>query len=403
MKPNTVQKIDSCLACGGSDLQPLLDLNDQPLANSYKTSQDASESYYPLAVNLCKSCYHVQLTHLVPPELMFKNYLYVSGTTKTQLDYFDWFANFVLEDLNNKNNISVLDIGCNDGSQLNVFLKLGHKTYGIDPAENLYEISSKNHNVTLGFFDNNYIQNVDVIISQNSFAHNYDPLSFLINCKSILNYNGRIYIQTSQADMILNNEFDTIYHEHISFYNILSMEKLCKRAGLNLIDVVKTPIHGTSYVFVISRDQAQDNRVRNLIGLEKSKGLYDTKTYDQYREKCLSVVTEFNRLMQLAKDEGYRLVGYGAPAKGNTFLNFANNKMLECIIDDNSLKHNTFTPGTSIPIVSPDIIKTLTDEKVLFVPLAWNFFDEIKKRIQAYNLKNYKFIRYFPIVEIVEV
>ena len=240
-------EIKKCLACDSVDLIPVLDLNDQPLANSYKKSKDEPEASYPLKINRCEQCYHVQLTHAVNPDLIYKNYLYVSGTTKTYVDYMDWYADFVCEQFNVFPQ-SVLDIGCNDGSQLDKFKNRGLQTYGVDPAENLFQLSSKNHNVTCGYFDDKYSQPVDIITIQNAFAHNPNPLELLKNCKKNLNIDGLIFIQTSQADMILNDEFDTIYHEHISFYNIKSMMFLCNRAGLNLIDVIKTPIHGTSYI-----------------------------------------------------------------------------------------------------------------------------------------------------------
>ena len=183
--------------------------------------------------------------------------------------------------------------------------------------------------------------------------------------------------------MILNNEFDTIYHEHISFYNIHSMKLLCRRAGLNLIDVVKTPIHGISYIFIISADKTAEATVKNLIAMEAVAGLYKTKTYWEYENKCLNMVSSFSTFVDYCRDQGYKIVGYGAPAKGNTLLNFSKVKM-DMIIDDNPLKQGLYTPGSSIGIVGSDVLKSFTeDDKIMFVPLAWNFFDEIRKRILA--------------------
>lgn len=376
-----IQKIDNCLACGSDNLMPVLDLNTQPLANSYKKGKYAAEESYPLAINVCKNCHHVQLTHMVDPDLMYKDYLYVSGTTKTYLDYMDWFGPFCREKHGDPK--SVLDIGCNDGSQLNVFKSMGLDTYGVDPAVNLYPLSSENHNVCCGYFDDNYKQKVDLIISQNSFAHNQNPLEFLLNSKNNLNPNGLIFIQTSQSNMITHNEFDTIYHEHISFYNIKSMKMLCNRAGLNLIDVVKTPIHGISYVFIISADREAPYTIDNLIAMETVSGLYNDVTYQEYSETCLKSVEKSKNYIDSMKKNGAIIVGYGAPAKGNTFLNFSKIRM-DFIVDDNKLKQGMFTPGSSIPIVSSDDIKNLNpDVFVVFVPLAWNFFKEIKQRIKA--------------------
>jgi SAM-dependent methyltransferase len=375
-----LQEIKNCLACDHDELKLVLDLNNQPLANSYKNSKDAVEDSFPLAIKVCQNCHHVQLTHIVNPDLIYKNYLYVSGTTKTYVDYMDWYAKFCIEKLGHVPS-SVLDIGCNDGSQLDKFKALNVDTYGVDPAENLYETSSKNHKVICGYFDDKYSHSHDIITIQNAFAHNPNPLELLKNCKKNLAINGLLFIQTSQSDMILNNEFDTIYHEHISYYNIKSMMLLCNRAGLNLIDVVKTSIHGTSYIFIISADESAPSTIKNLVDMETAAGLYTNDTYTKYRSNCISKVSNFIEKVQYWKDQGYKIVGYGAPAKGNTFLNFARIP-LDIIIDDNKLKQGLFTPGSSIEIVGSEILSTYTEgDKVLFIPLAWNFFKEIKQRI----------------------
>ena len=373
-------EIKKCLACDSVDLIPVLDLNDQPLANSYKKSKDEPETSYPLKINRCEHCYHVQLTHVVNPDLIYKNYLYVSGTTKTYVDYMGWYADFVCEQFNVFPQ-SVLDIGCNDGSQLDKFKSRGLKTFGVDPAENLFELSSKNHNVTCGYFDEKYLQPVDIITIQNAFAHNPNPLELLKNCKKNLNIDGLIFIQTSQADMILNDEFDTIYHEHISFYNIKSMMFLCNRAGLNLINVIKTPIHGTSYIFVISADTSAPANIKNLVEIETNAGLYDKETYTRYSKNCIDMVEKFREVVEEHRTNGYKIVGYGAPAKGNTFLNFAK-VPLDMIIDDNPMKQELYTPGSSIGIVGSEVLKSFEEhDRILFIPLAWNFFKEIRERI----------------------
>jgi 2-polyprenyl-3-methyl-5-hydroxy-6-metoxy-1,4-benzoquinol methylase len=375
-----LREIKNCLACDHDELKSVLDLNNQPLANSYKNSKDAVEDSFPLAIKVCQNCHHVQLTHIVNPDLIYKNYLYVSGTTKTYVDYMDWYAKFCIEKLGHLPS-SVLDIGCNDGSQLDKFKALNVDTYGVDPAENLYETSSKNHKVTCGYFDNKYDHSHDIITIQNAFAHNPNPLELLKNCKKNLEIGGLLFIQTSQADMILNDEFDTIYHEHISYYNIKSMMLLCNRAGLNLIDVVKTPIHGTSYIFIISADRSAPSTIKNLVEMETAAGLYTNFTYTKYTSNCIEKVANFADRVDYWRAQGYKIVGYGAPAKGNTFLNFARIP-LDIIIDDNKLKQGLFTPGSSIEIVGSEILGTYTeDDKVLFIPLAWNFFKEIKQRI----------------------
>ena len=394
-----------CVCCGKSNLSLVLDLNNQPLANSYHKDDEILEEY-PLGLNLCEDCYHLQLTHIVNPDLLFKNYLYCSGTTQTLRDNFEWFSNFVLEEAPVSK--SVLDIACNDGTQLDCFKEKGVGTYGIDPAENLYELSSKNHNVKCEYFDSSlYNRTFDVIIAQNVFAHNSDPKKFLDDCCELMEDDSRLYIQTSQAHMVQNNQFDTVYHEHISFFNINSFNELVKRTNLNLIDVIKTPVHGVSYLFVLSKQDMitpyyirNKHRIQNLIDVERETGLYSKKTYEDYKRNILNIVESFKKVVKHVQGE-YPVIGYGAAAKGNTFLNFADIK-LDYVIDDNELKQGLYTPGTNIEIKSVELLKEYgEDDRILFVPLAWNFYDEIRKRIKKVrDNKNDRFLKYFPNIEV---
>ena len=396
-------ELTSCLACGSNNLTPSVNLGDQPLANNYN-KEPGQNKFYPLAVNLCNDCFHLQLTHVVDPQLIYQNYAYVSGTSQTYLDYMWWFAKWCREYTNHWRG-SVLDIGCNDGSQLDYFHKLGYFTYGVDPAENLYETSSsKGHKIVCGFWNEKSVGNLDnrqfdIVVSQNAFAHNPDPLAYLELLKPLLKDKGLFFVQTSQANMVANGEFDTIYHEHVNFYNINSMSKLCERAGLELHDVIKTPIHGVSYVFVIGHKHGRKEHIHNLIQLESN--LYNNETYRAWASRTQKITNEFAARIQLFKENGYKIVGYGAAAKGMTLLNYAQVK-LDFIIDDNPLKQNTYSPGQDILIVPSAHLESYTeDDKILFVPLAWNFFKEIKSKILKLRLnKNDRFLTYFPEVQV---
>ena len=404
-------QLDHCLCCGSNDLTFTLDLGTQALANNCIENLQVDEPKFPLAVNRCNHCNHLQLTHAVDPALIYTHYLYVSGTSKTGRDHFDWFAKFAVEHMGNMP-ATVLDIGCNDGTQLDYFKQLGLKTTGVDPAENLYPISSKNHKIYCDFFDDTLTKQLlkdevffDIIVAQNSFAHNPDPLKYLQNIKHIMRYGSKFFIQTSQADMVVNNEFDTIYHEHINFFNVNSMNELCKRAGLHLEDVVKCPIHGTSYIFIISKDTQRPEHIKNLIALEASKGLMGEDRYHEWSTSVEDMKYELVGRVEGYCDQrhGYRAIGYGAAAKGNTLLQFSGLK-LEAIIDDNPLKQGLYSPGANIPIVSIDYLDQFgEDDKIIFVPLAWNFYDEIRSRIKNKrdNVGD-RFVKYFPEVDIEE-
>jgi len=397
------EEIKNCIACDSNILHPVLDLNPQPLANSYRDFKNEEQNYFPLATNVCEKCFHMQLTHKVNPDLLFKNYLYVSGTTNTQKEYFNWFANFTSEYVNNFQTNQVLDIGCNDGSQLDAYKALGWKTKGIDPAKNLHVLSSKNHDVICDYFSEKYtnIGIFDIILCQNAFAHNFDQFSFLKNVKQMMSKDSLLFITTSQVDMILNGEFDTIYHEHLSFYTIKSMNALCERAGLNLIDVVRHSIHGNSYIFVISKSRSREFHLENLIAYEKSLGLHDLKTYYNYAKSCIEKANNLNNFIEKIKSYEpecrVKIVGFGAPAKGNTLMNFMKNGP-DFIIDENELKCEKFIPGLDIQIHNMNYLKQFDNDKsIIFIPLAWNFYDEIVKKIKTVRSNhNDVFVKYFP-------
>ena len=398
------KELNECLCCGSEQIKLVLDLNEQPLANSFKKTAEEAEPTFPLRLNICEACTHLQLSHAVNPDLLFKNYLYVSGTSQTLRDYFDWFARETLNYFSEPPK-TVLDIACNDGSQLNSFKALGLKTFGVDPAENLHALSNANHEVVCDYFKEKYVyhykmKQLDIITAQNVFAHNDYPLDFLLQCKEIMHDGSFLFIQTSQADMIRNNEFDTIYHEHLSFFNASSMSALAKRAGLYLIDIRKTPIHGNSYMFVFSKVAGDTSKVDAVLAEEQAQGLQDMNTYLAYSDRASTIVEDLKQTIMHYRTMDYLIVGYGAAAKGKTLLNFGEIH-LDYIIDDNPLKQGLYSPGMSTPVVPITKLDDYTDTKVAFVPLAWNFFTEIRR-----NIKNKRdregdvFIKYFPTINV---
>lgn len=397
------QAIINCLCCNGTNLVQVLDLGNQPLANSYPVDLQ-EENRFPLQLNFCADCYHLQLSAAVEPDLLFKNYLYVSGTTETLRNYFDEFAKLTLQFLPKAK--TVLDIACNDGSQLNSFKKLGIQTYGVDPAENLYSLSSdQGHSIYCNYFDSSFAEKLnmefDIITAQNVFAHNSDPFGFLVAASKMMGPESLLFIQTSQANMIINNEFDTIYHEHISFFNTNSLKTVVERAGLHLVKVFKTPIHGTSYVFVISKSKPSVDNVKDTLSEESQKGLYSLSKYSIYSDNCNRIAKEYHECINKYKNQGIKCVGYGAAAKGTVFLNFSNTS-LDVVIDDNPLKWGRYMPGVKTPICGPEYLSNCDPDKTVITPLAWNFFDEITRRVQN-HLKNTTYIRYFPSLKIEKI
>ncbi len=390
---NSYTTLDKCVACGGSNLEQFLDLAKQPLANNYHDGTGGGESF-KLGLNLCTDCFHTQLPVSVNPKMMFDHYIYVTGTSQTLRDYCDWFAKYVTdrEDIERGN---VLDIACNDGTQLDSFRNLGWKTYGVDPAKNLFDIAiEKGHMVRNAYWPISY-PSMDVIVAQNVCAHTPTPLEFLEGVRKSLTEKGTAYIQTSQSQMYQRNEFDTTYHEHISFFSANSMQTLAERAGLVLTDIEITPIHGDSYVFVLKHPGAEvSNSVTETIRKEGKEGRHNPMFYKKFGLNAETIVSKLQDLVTRCQKEGTPVVGYGAAAKGMTVLN-ANDIQLDWIVDDNELKQNLLTPGTNIPIKDRSSLDI--DEHIVVIPLAWNFFDEIKSNVEEVRQnKSTQYVQYFP-------
>ncbi len=406
---NNCKILQICLCCKQENTH-FLNLGKQPLANNYHDINETCEEY-PLELKYCPNCFHCQLTHAVDPEILFKTYKYVSGTSQTGINFFKNNAIFINDYKCNGENIGeskkkVLDIACNDGTQLDFFKELGWETYGVDPATNLVPIALKNgHNVICDFWNENISKKLpimDVITAQNVFAHTQYVDEFLQACKLVMDENTSLFIQTSQKNMIINNEFDTTYHEHISFYNTKSMKTLVERNGLFLNRVLEAEIHGNSYIFEINKVKHYNlNNVEEYLKNEEEKGIYKKETYNNFKIKTEIIVFNLKEEILNFKNNGYKCIGFGAAAKAQTLLCYGNID-LSYIIDENPLKIGLYSPKMNIPIV--DINHFINDtsdsieDKYMIIILAWNFSKEIKEKIRKYkgNKKCVILETYFP-------
>ena len=278
-----------------------------------------------------------------------------------------------------KKKSTILDIASNDGTFLSKFNKFGWNLYGVDPAANLEELSkAKGVKTYVKFFGNeevNFGTKFDVITALNVFAHVPSPLDFLLECKKHLHKNGIILIQTSQRDMVHRRQFDTVYHEHISFYSTKSMMAICERAGLFLNDVKLPDIHGGSYTFYISNENKINESVTSRLAKEEALGVYNKETYIKYQDDISSLSSKVK-----SNFKNKKLVAFGAAAKGVVALHSLGLSP-EYIIDENVLKIGKYLPKKNIPIVD---IKYLAHEKenLDIIILPWNFKKEISKKIQ---------------------
>lgn len=388
------EELTHCVACDGKDLSLVLDLGNQPPANSYKITPFQPEMRFPLGINVCNTCHHCQLTYRVNAAALFTDYSYVSGISKTALAFFEWFASMSLS-MFPVPPTAVLDIGCNDGSQLDYYAAFGLETWGVDPAANLHKLTSIRHHTICDFYKAGLIQKqFELITIQNAFAHTSNQYQMLLDVKTNLADNGLLFIVTSQADMFKYGEFDTIYHEHLSFYNINSMNTICHRAGLHLVNVLRHPIHGSSYIFIIAKHPSGESVIQNLIEQERKDEMYDTTQLSRFKEHAYILA---QAVREYITKSDIPVIGYSAPAKGNVFINFSQ-ITLPFVIDDTPLKQGKYIPGTNIIIRSNEAFKELeTRESVCFLIFAWNFYTEIKEKIKSYrpNCRD-TFLVYFP-------
>jgi nucleoside-diphosphate-sugar epimerase/SAM-dependent methyltransferase len=383
-----------CRVCKQTEQMAVLyDFGEQPNANHYLETTDphAKLPTYPLRLDLCKNCYHTQLSYTIPPEEVFSNYIYLSGTTNTMRNFFRDFAEKSVNQCANPSQGTVLEIACNDGSLLDWYKTLGWKTYGYDPAQNIHAISSaKGHDVTVGFWGvdpiPSHYPSFDLIVAQNVCAHVPDPVAFLSACRQVMQDNTILYIQTSQSEMIERGQYDTAYHEHLSFFTVRSMDMAAKRAGLVLDDVEKVDVHGTSYVFRLRLSSTTDITQHPLYMYEKNIGLYDDLLYYVYVEK-VNELGKWLHEIQRREFANIPMVGYGAAAKGMTVLNSLHRPLpLDYIVDDSKFKQGFLATNHRYPIVPP---KRLAQEKdyrrgpIAILVLAWNFLAEIKERVKA--------------------
>jgi len=397
------KKITNCLVCNSTNLTTYLDLTDQPLANSYHRYEELKK--YPLQVQFCNMCSHNMLTESVDPSEMFEHYLYVSDTSETLTNYFTGMSNWIVN--KNADAESICEIACNSGLFLKMFADKGLKCFGVDPAKNLRQMSEdRGLDVDVCFWDDENADRIskdkkfDIVIAVNVFPHVPDPVSFLINCKKILSPEGKIYIQTSQCDMFKNEEFDAVYHEHVSYFTATSFGELANSIGLGITSFKKVPIHSMSFVFELEIDALNCEDYINYIEREAALGYNDIITYEIFAKKAEFIKNNLVKKVEEYQSIGKKVIGYGASAKGNTLLNWSKIK-LDYIVDDNELKWGYLTPGQNIPIVPPQTLYSEL-ESVIILCLAWNFFDEIYNNVKSNTDIPHQFIKYFPNVQVLK-
>ena len=399
-----------CRICRANTLENVLDLGEQPLANSFIAPADAekAEARYPLELARCTTCGHVQLSVTVPPEVMFRNYLYVSGTSDTIPAHFAAYARDVADRFVPKGGL-VVEIGSNDGTLLRAFDQTAVRVLGVEPALNIAAMANAAGIPTLAeFFGENVAADIATkhgraaaIIGNNVVAHIDDLHGLMKGVSALLDERGVFVAEFPYlVDLLDKSAYDTIYHEHLSYFSVGSVVDLTARHRMQVVDVRRVGVHGGSIRVFISRDGEPSVEVVKLLELERARGMREGRPIKGFVE---AVHRQRDGLMRLLGDirKTRPMAGYGAPAKGNTLLNFCgiDHSILEFIVDRSPLKHGLLTPGTHIPVEAPERLTASGIKDTLL--LAWNFADEILRQQDLYRSRGGRFIIPIPSARVV--
>lgn len=401
---------EKCGICGSKDFLGILDLGEMPPANAFLKEEDfGREENFPLAVQLCKNCKSLQLRHLVSPKLLFKNYHYATGASKPLVEHFHKLAEEIAENYVKSPEDLVIEIGSNDGALLSR-IKNRCKVLGVDPAENMAETAMKNGVPTIVEFFNTKLSKkiksdfgeAKVVIANNVMAHIDDLRNVFSGVKYILSEDGQFIFEVHWVGNLLNDGgFDQIYHEHLYYHSLHSLTVLLNSLKMVVNHVQLVPIHGQSMRVYAGRSGKSSSAVQEFLDREEKMGLLDVNTYKKFSEKVESNKGRLTDLLYGFKKAGKKIVGYGAPAKGNTLLNYFNigKDILEYITDTTPNKQGTCTPGAHIQVVSPEILESDLPDYVLL--LSWNYADAILEKEKALRQKGVKFIIPVPEVRVV--
>lgn len=398
-----------CRGCKSERLYLFLPLGDHPLANGFlRESQLAQpEARFPLDAHVCLVCGLIQVADQVPPEY-FRHYVYIPSASDQMHDHFSELADQMRGRFLSEPEALTIDIGCNDGLFLSFLNGHGRRTLGIDPATNIAELArEKGVEVVDEYFVPELAKDVrkkygpaSVVVSTNTFHHIGDLDPFTLGVTILLDENSIFVVEVPHAlELVAQNEFDGIYHEHVSQLTVKSFVDHFRRFGLEVFEVEPLAVHGGS-IRVFSRlarnGVTTSPGVHAWIERETDQGLFSSATYDDFRSRVESIRSELLSQLRRLKADGKTIAGYGASARGNTLLNYCaiGPETLEFIADRNPLKHGLYTPGMHVPVVPVERLLESRPDYVLVI--AWNFAEEIMGQLDAYRRAGGRFILPIP-------
>ena len=403
----------NCRVCN-SPLREFFSLGQMPLVNSFLRNEKEflDEEKYDLSVGFCSKCYLVQLINTVPPQKLFRNYIYFSSTSKSFLRHCEETANYLTKKLGLSSKSLVLEIASTDGTQLKFFKKLGIKILGVDPALNIAKIASQKGIPTIPeFFNCSFAKKLkekekiqaDLVFGANVLAHVPKIVDFVKGVKIILKPKGTAVFEFPYIKGLMENKFDIIYHEHVFYYSLLALKNLFQKADLEIYDVETTSMQGGSLkIFISHTGNFKINiNIKNLIDQEIKEGFDKLQTYQRLNENIIKLKDDLLNLLKKLKGEGKKIAAYSAPAKGNILLNYfgIDKDYLDFIVDKSKAKQGLYTPGTHLLVYPPE--KIYQEKPDYLLVLCWNIADEIIEQLKNYHDAGGRFIVPIPKVKII--
>jgi 2-polyprenyl-3-methyl-5-hydroxy-6-metoxy-1,4-benzoquinol methylase len=415
MNKSLIPNHDGCLFCGTPLNNTFIDLGMSPLCESYVSAEKLNhmEPFYPLHAYVCEECFLVQLHEYVSPENIFTEYAYFSSYSDSWVEHAKSYTDMIIARLGLNKQSYVVELASNDGYLLQHFVQRGISCLGIEPAANVARVAEeKGVSSLVKFFGRATASDLskqgkyaDLIIGNNVLAQVPDVNDFVAGIKILLKPQGVVTMEFPHLMRLMeDNQFDTIYHEHFSYFSFLTAGKIFASHGLKLFDVEEIPTHGGSLrIYGCHAEDALrpvDAHVTELRSREESEGFMRLERYSNFTDKVKETKRKLLEFLIATKRQGKTIVGYGAPGKGNTLLNYCGIRtdFLDYTVDRNSYKQGKFLPGTHIPIFHPDRIRETKPDFILILP--WNFKDEIMKQLSYIRSWGGKFVVPIPEVRV---
>ncbi|MFC2005281.1 class I SAM-dependent methyltransferase [Chloroflexota bacterium] len=382
-----MERIKCCRVCQNRDIVEFLDLGEQPFANSLLKSLRDEEGFYPLSLSWCPDCRLVQLNHTAEPTDLFSSYVWVTATSQTAKEHARIFYQEVVSRTQNLKDGYVLEVASNDGTFLKPFVENGFKVLGVDPAENIADKAVDDGVPTkCQFFGVEAAREIveefgqaRAVIARNVLPHVANLHDFVEGLHICLDEKGLLVVEFHYASVIYQGlHYDSIYHEHLCYYTLMSVERLLNQYNLFIVDVMESPISGGSLILYIKKSgEEKTSIVKAYRDSEKTTGVNELSSWKIFAEHVYSHREHLLNILTGITEKTGPIVGYGASARSSTLLNFCgiDTRFVSVIADQNPLKHKHYTAGTHIPIASPEEVMKESSKYVLI--LAWNFADEI--------------------------